>query len=633
MKFLDMELENFMSYRDPQVLPLADLGLVLVNGENRVSNCADSNFVGKTGIFDGLSWGAFGVTLRGLRADDVACRFTKGRCRVKIRAEDGGKVWEIERTRRPAALVFGEEGSLSGSDEGSAAMQERVDRLLGFGFRTFKHAVVFSQGAFERFALANQADQLRMIDEIQNLDFSGPLDRAKNWRDKANARLSQIDRDLAVKEASRKAGADQIKSLELELEFFASHKKQNLAVLEADVEAARKSLDAAIVDLAGLQDKRSRLPEANRQADILTAKTADWKNLTGDVYRTDVDFKAAQKAERDLSESVQALAELKECPKCRSPIAGKGKSADELRTRFKKDIDNAVYVAELARQKLVLATDRKDALKREIDDETSNLLGWLGLGSVDEFKKWKESCSDTVLDKERRVNQERTRAFVQAEETLAKERFSEWTGKASLYLARQTLAEAEGGISKLTEERIKVDEAFRMAEYWVEAFGDRGIRSLMFDSVAHFLNERLAHHLERLSAGESEVTLSALSALKKGGMKEKLSISASWDVGAGLYLAQSGGQTRRVDLALFGSIQDLAEMRSARPFPLKVWDEAGDSLDTRGKELFAEWVREEAKRRGTGFVITHDREFGEMLQPDHVWTVVLDENGSRVEMS
>ena len=155
----------------------------------------------------------------------------------------------------------------------------------------------------------------------------------------------------------------------------------------------------------------------------------------------------------------------------------------------------------------------------------------------------------------------------------------------------------------------------------------------MFDSVAHFLNERLAAHLEVLGAGEGAVALSALSALKKGGTREKMSVSASWDGGAGTYAACSAGQTRRIDLALFGAIQDLAERRSARPFPLRIWDEAGDSLDSRGKELFAEWVRREARQRGTGFVVTHDREFGEMLQPDHVWTVVMDDGGSRVEMA
>ena len=83
---------------------------------------------------------------------------------------------------------------------------------------------------------------------------------------------------------------------------------------------------------------------------------------------------------------------------------------------------------------------------------------------------------------------------------------------------------------------------------------------------------------------------------------------------------------------VFAAVQDLAESRSARPFPLKVWDEPGDNLDARGKEMFLRWVESEARARGTGLLITHDEAIASQADPDAVWTVILERDGARVEL-
>ena len=103
-------------------------------------------------------------------------------------------------------------------------------------------------------------------------------------------------------------------------------------------------------------------------------------------------------------------------------------------------------------------------------------------------------------------------------------------------------------------------------------------------------------------------------------------------VGWGGAAAGSGshGQDRRVDLALFAALQDLAESRSARPFPFRVWDEPGDALDSTGRELFARWVQAEARARGTGFLVTHAPELAESVRADRTWTVVLEKDGATV---
>src|SRR3990167_719900 len=104
MKFKTLTVENFLSFRKPQTVPLADQGLVLVRGDNRVSGAASSNGSGKTAIFDALCFALFGLTTRGLKADDVACRFTEGTCSVLLTYDVDGRRHSLCRKRRPAAL-------------------------------------------------------------------------------------------------------------------------------------------------------------------------------------------------------------------------------------------------------------------------------------------------------------------------------------------------------------------------------------------------------------------------------------------------------------------------------------------------------------------------------------------------
>jgi DNA repair exonuclease SbcCD ATPase subunit len=210
---------------------------------------------------------------------------------------------------------------------------------------------------------------------------------------------------------------------------------------------------------------------------------------------------------------------------------------------------------------------------------------------------------------------------------------SRWEGEKDLLHALEARAAHGEELTALTARGEKIVAAIAIADYCVEAFGDRGIRSLLVDGVSDFVNERVAAHLEVLAAGEATMRMSATTDLKKGGAKERISFKTEWTWGGAGPLDGSGGQDRREDLALFAAMQDLAESRSARPFPIKVFDEPFDALDSRGKELAAAWVRGIARARGTALLVTHSEELASYAEPDATWTVVMRKDGATVEVS
>lgn len=612
MKILMLTLQNFLSYRGELAVPLADQGLVLVRGDNRLSAAADSNGAGKSALFAALSMALYGETLTGQRGDEVICRFAPAHapCTLEVHIEDAPDCrWLIRRTRRPATLTV--PGAPTTLD--ARGLQEYINDRLGMGFRTFRNAVVFGQGAFERFTQADQGDQLRMLDEIQGLDLRGALDRARTWRAEAQQRvehqqqeLEALDREMSLLDETR-ASLDRARAA------FETTKRERIAAAEERLRA----LQAQTIEHARLvQAARTAEAQVARTRKAIEARTKAEQTRAGLMHKIALAQGGLTRCGAEMVGHQQTLVELlasRECPTCHQPANPKA-----LRQTF-EGLLSVLKEQQGATRAAIRHYEDEVGL---VDKVLANTPRPEDLGSLQAHAANLPSLKGSL-----KVLQDRVR---QGEEDLAGERIARWDGAQAL-----GAAEAQG--VRIRDQRKEAEEALgratatlQAADYWVEAFGDRGIRSLLVDSVAGFLNTRLRHHLSILAAGEVETTLSAQTALKGGGLRERLSIASAWAWGGTLKGSGSAGQDRRVDLALFAALQDLAESRAARPFPLRIWDEPGDALDSRGQELFVRWVSREARARGTGFLVTHNPSLAEAVLPDQTWTVTLDSTGSHL---
>lgn len=628
MKIIGWGGENFMSLQEPFEVRVDDLGLVRVEGRNLISNAADSNGSGKTALLVKFpSWVLFGVTPDGLRGDEIACRFNNKTCKGWMTLEDEQGQWTIRRTRRPATLIV--EGT-DWTGETMAALQERIESRLGWGPKTFNNMIVFGQGNFERFANAKQEDQMRMLDEIQGIDLSAALARAETWRKDLKGKVDAATTQIRLDEEAMARLDKAMNQLIQAQEHFDGNKSARIKELtgqRAGLVAKRDQVHKSMEDLG---------PKIHRIAElkVIYDKLTDAKKICDGTER---DCTATQNAlDRDRSDhnglvhSVDELIGQGSCPTCR--------------TKFNPKIEAAIR--EAYRPELV-------AIREKIGkaDEAAKAAHKAHLASLKYFKKWQDqwpfgqySTSDyraltkleseegqPAFDRLQAQYNDLTAQVDRIDKEIKREEVKTWEGAGALESSRREL----GAVTQRLEvSRVGLDRAtrtLRVADYWCVAFGDRGLRSLLVDSVAGYLNERLEAHLAILAAGEATVSVSAQATLKSGKQKEDLTITPSWAYGAAGAGLGSGGQDRRVDLALFAAIQDLAESRSARPFPLKIYDEPFDALDGKGKEIMAQWLKEQAKTHGSVFVITHSEEMANLLEPDNVWTVSLDEKGTHVE--
>lgn len=163
----------------------------------------------------------------------------------------------------------------------------------------------------------------------------------------------------------------------------------------------------------------------------------------------------------------------------------------------------------------------------------------------------------------------------------------------------------------------------------VDAFGNKGIRSVVLDFITPFLNERANEYLQTLSGSDIEIEFQTQVKNSKGELKDKFDVIVKNSNGGESYKANSAGEQKRIDLSISFAIQDLIMSKDDISTNIALYDECFDGLDTIGCENVVKLLKDRLKTVSTIFVITHS----ESLKPlfENIITMVKEDGVSRLE--
>lgn len=149
----------------------------------------------------------------------------------------------------------------------------------------------------------------------------------------------------------------------------------------------------------------------------------------------------------------------------------------------------------------------------------------------------------------------------------------------------------------------------------VDVLGVRGVRSRILDRVLVGLQDVANSWLERLHP-DARLALSSQSELRDGRVVDKISAEIDGMGGGRGYWAASGGERRRVDLAVTLAFCDAAAAVAVGGAGSTLWlDEVVDNLDADGLGRVAEVLRDLARERHV-VVISHSTDLIAALAPD-----------------
>ena len=308
---IEIELENFMSYREPAVLNLSAVHLACITGENGA---------GKSTLLDAITWALFGNCRAPSRDDVINRRAVKDNdaARVRLDFELEGNRYRVLRVQPPNKtgllefqLSTGDGQWKSLTEATKSATQQQLDELLRMNYETFTNASFLLQGQADEFTVKTPGERKRILGDLLGVShWDRYRERASQERRDADKEVAALDGRL--QDVDAELGQEPLRQERLKT-ARATHnaarlQRETQALLVSSIqtyEAAVRQHQALVDSLANnLAQTRSgltrlRQTRAQRQTELETLQTtldqavdienrfAEWQAATAELAALD----------------------------------------------------------------------------------------------------------------------------------------------------------------------------------------------------------------------------------------------------------------------------------------------------------------------------------------------------------
>lgn len=593
MRPIYARFQNFLSHADTEI----DFreGLWLIRGEVEgakpvgESESFSSNGAGKSGLLEGLAWVGYDQLSRGLRGDDVIRKGQKF-CAVEMELDNGMRIGRSRKRGKGSVLTI----------EGELATQEQIENIFGADFNTFISSVIhFSE--HKGFAEMKDKDRKDILAKILGLErYDTYQKKAKELADSCKNHISELKQEFVVieravedipqeieylKEKEDKFvldKADKIKSTEESLDYMANRMRELKGKI-SEIPSLKKQLSAAKVS----QDEAKRA--LSKAEDVLKLLEDNLSDIRKKEYSYQFTIGQAEKQLKDLKE-VGAY-----CNVCFQEVP-----ADH--------VSNFQQIAEsLIKENIFKIADLK-LIKDKVLEEHDNALAEVkNLQSQHEsYKSVITTIQHYLSDREGLQNEvEETEKLVfKYKEDLSNTENSENSFHFLRAKKVKELVTAHNKQAKLIGSIAEQEEELGLYEFWIEGFGRRGIPSLIYDTIVPEFSFKANRYIQSMTNNDIRISMDTQTEKKTGGYSEKFNIIVEDEQGSRPYEAWSGGEKKRVSVAIDMALSDIAASRSMVQWDFCGYDEAFDGLDEDGKMQVFDLLRGNGAK--SIYVISHD---------------------------
>jgi DNA repair exonuclease SbcCD ATPase subunit len=655
MRLLGLHLTNFGPFRASHFVDLRRPGLIAIGGDNRIDPGQVNNGSGKSSILDGLLWTAYGETgprdkQAGLKTDDVVNEDEGKGCVTCLDFEaDDGLTYRVERWRKAKdseagrtkaqgvrLLVFTPgEGAATGDgwevveDLDSDNVQPRVDGLLGLDYKLALKVLVRSQQDSYNFAETTPKERAGIVTEIEDLSAFDEVETNARARGrevatelaKLSGEINGLNQTLAIlRDDDPGRQAD---DWEAQRAARVNHLVEEAARVRAEIEAqqqlaVQKDQHAQIVAECDVQLAQLVTQAEPAEVGQWRARLAQLRTAQGAaVARESINVQARNKLAATpgvCGECGQAVAQ--------AHIDARAAHLDEERQAIGRELTEVAAQMAEAQAVIDAAVVEQEKYRRAIQQQRDEVTTrrTVATRAIYDAQQAQSRVAQLTANLDR-VNTEMQQRSSEANPYL--ERVAQQTARIAQLEAQ--LEEKKGRDASLKTEA-------GLLEWWARAVPS--IKSWVFDSVVGELTVSANRWLNHFMHGSCTVQIDSTSTTKGGRVKDEIGIrlfkwkpSGVWTERP--YAKWSGGEKRRISLALDWALADRLAQRSHAKCSFIALDEVDRNLDALGIEGLLTAIADLRREKETVWIITQDADFN--ATPDVAWTVIKDENGSRIE--
>jgi DNA repair exonuclease SbcCD ATPase subunit len=568
--FDKIKVKNFLSIGKNPIELDFKTGITLITGENK--DTGGKNGIGKSTISDAIYWCLFGNTIRDLKKDKIIHAKSKGDCEAildfKIESEDGIKSYKITRTIEPSKIsLFCNDEDITPST--IPATDELIKHLIGGNEEVFQNSVIMSANNTLPFMAQKKIDKRKFVEGILQLNiFSEMLLKVRseyNDYKKENDLLSNNfvnqQKNLEIFEKQKENGEEvkktKIKSLEEKIqtnESLISELKNNSI---SDLNEIKTNIEIIETKLKTLDKGSKKLQSENTKI---------------------VNFKA------------EVFAEIQQLKKEKQKIIDKGNTCPVCNRDYCKEDIEAV------KQKI-------QDLDSQVEEESKKLKEILNNKETNDSKIEEINEGITKLkNKHKELLNESTKAAINKQkiENLI-DKNKEYNDdivkiQNEKYDYDKNIIDCNKKIEDLNERLLEVKKHLQILDSCKFIVSEDGVKTYIIKKILKILNERLNFYLKTFDA-PCKCEFNEL-------FEETIYNEQGKECS---YHNFSGGERKRIDVAILFMFQDILRLHSGISYSLNIYDELFDSaLDDTGIDKILNILRLKVEKyQESVYIISH----------------------------
>jgi len=332
-----------------------------------------------------------------------------------------------------------------------------------------------------------------------------------------------------------------------------------------------------------------------------------------------------QEVERRLAAREYAVPQQARLTELRGELDALGYSAEE-HTRARERLETLAHFEKSFRD-LQSAQDQLASEQNRLSQLDKSLKRWQKAAVEEGEKVTRLTAEIAALEQEITLLPDK-----EAQVTELQARLSD--ARVQLGAARQKLEHCRQQKEKYEEQKALLDR--RAAEQTIYdelrlAFGARGLRAMIIESVLPEIEEEANRLLSRMTDGRMSVRFETQRETLRGSVVETLDIHISDELGTREYHMYSGGEAFRVNFAIRVALSKLLARRAGAQLRTLVIDEGFGTQDAQGRERLTEAINAIRNDFERVLVITHIEELKEIF-PVRI-DVVKTPTGTRLSMA
>lgn len=581
LKFKSLDVEGFQSIGKANI-DFNNLGTCLITGKNNSDSKVKSNGSGKSSLIVSLIWCLFGSTPNGIKNEVVNSFYNKG-CSVFVDFDVDSVNYKIRRSvkhkeYKTGLIILKNNEDISAKNKKDS--NDIIKEILNINQDLFLQLIFLSQGFSNRFALYTPKIRKELLESLYNV----------------NDELYKFNEKIKVKESECKNKIAELNNEQIKLSTNISNAECNVKQFEANILSLKLEIDKLSNTNTNItQDElNSALNDIEELRELLGDTNSKKSNLQIKLSSVEREVNTLKNSKSNLNIKIRELQSNQKsntCPTCGQLIT----NADEHNHKIKTQIDQLKIDIEDVDKNIAACNLKLEAMRKKLtsfNDIIKSINS--NISTVNNNYQTKLSKYNIQIEKEAKISslKEQIKQFKDLIDSNTK----------TLDVCKENVKQVESNLKIYNDKSDVISNIIRLSGNQFKAY--------LLEDIINQLNVEL----EQLSVSLFDNRIISITC------DSKLDILLNDKY----YEQLSGGEQRKVDIALIIAQRKLAQKMQSVSSNILIMDEIFDGLDDVSFNIVLDLLSDEMQDVEDNIIISHRNI--EEIPFDHKIEVIKNED-------